>query len=266
MRTTSKLTRLRAPLATCSAMALAALVAGGGAARAQESNAMRAGVSARVLGLDSSKAKLYAPIASLVVPGAGQLALGDNRFVGYAAAEIVGWFLYAKDRQDQARQESAYKDLARQVARAHFSSAFPDAPWAYYEQLRDWQESGVYSQSGTTLEPETDTLTYNGYKWQLALRTTATRDDALAQYRQVAVKPEFQWSWQNAREQWTLYKNTTGDRNDANRAAIRMLSLIAANHILSMIDAFATFRLSVQPASNGVGGADGLRIGASLRW
>lgn len=150
MRTTSKLTRLRAPLATCSAMALAALVAGGGAARAQESNAMRAGVSARVLGLDSSKAKLYAPIASLVVPGAGQLALGDNRFVGYAAAEIVGWFLYAKDRQDQARQESAYKDLARQVARAHFSSAFPDAPWAYYEQLRDWQESGVYSQSGTT--------------------------------------------------------------------------------------------------------------------
>ena len=250
----------------CAAAAFACLVPRSGALSAQESNTARAGVSARIPGLDSSKAKLYSPLASLVVPGAGQFVLGDHRFVGYAAVEVVGWFLYAKDRQDQARQESAYKDLARQVARAHFSSAFPDAPWAYYEQLRDWQASGVFSQSGTTLEPETDTLTYNGYKWQLALRTTATRDDALVQYQQVAVRPEFQWSWQNAQEQWTLYKNTTSDRNDANRAAIRMLSLVAANHILSMIDAFATFRLSVQPAPNGIGGADGLRIGASLPW
>jgi hypothetical protein len=249
---------------TCATATLAFLVGRGGVIGAQESNALRAGVSAHVLGIDSSKAKLYAPLASLVVPGAGQVVLGDNRFVGYAAAEIVGWFLYAKDRRDQSRQESAFKDLARQVARAHFSSAFPDAPWAYYEQLRDWQESGVYSQSGTALEPETDTLTYNGYKWQLALRTTETREEALAQYRQVAVRPEFQWSWQNAREQWTLYKNTTDDRNDANRAAVRMLSLVAANHILSMIDAFATFRLSVQPGPNGAG--DGVRIGASFRW
>ena len=263
MRALPRLSRSLMPLTT-GAAAFVLLVARGGALSAQEPGAARAGVSARVLGLDSSKAKLYSPLASLVVPGAGQFVLGDHRFVGYAAVEIVGWFLYAKDRQDQARQESAYKDLARQVARAHFSSAFPDAPWAYYEQLRDWQASGVYSQSGTTLEPETDTLTYNGYKWQLALRTTETRDDALAQYQQVAVRPEFQWSWQNAQEQWTLYKNTTADRNDANRAAIRMLSLVAANHILSMIDAFATFRLSVQP--DPTGGRDGLRIGASVRW
>jgi len=264
MRSMPHASRSCAWFVTCATATLTLLVAPGGAIGAQESTGVRAGVSARVLGIDSTKAKLYSPLASLVVPGAGQLVLGDNRFVGYAAVEIVGWFLYAKDRQDQARQESAFKDLARQVARAHFSSVFPDAPWAYYEQLRDWQESGVYSQSGAALEPETDTLTYNGYKWQLALRTTETRDEALAQYRQVAVRPEFQWSWQNAREQWTLYKNTTDDRNDANRAAVRMLSLVAANHILSMIDAFATFRLSVQPAPSGAG--DGFRIGASLRW
>jgi hypothetical protein len=200
-------------------------------------------------------------VASLVVPGAGQFLLGDHRFVGYGAVEIVGWFVYVKNRQDQSRQEAAFKDLARQVARAHFSSAFPDAPWAYYEQLRDWLESGVYSQSSTTLVPETDTLTYNGYKWQLALRTNATRDAALAQYQQVAIRPDFEWSWRNAQEQWNLYKRTTDNRNDANRAAIQTLSVIAANHILSMIDAFATFRLSVEPDGSG-----GARIGGSLRW
>lgn len=260
--------RCRAPFRALLRVAATLCAAQVAAARAQaQQNPAQAGVSARVLGVDSTTARVYSPLASLVVPGAGQFVLGDHRFVGYGAMEVIGWFLYVKDRRDQARQEAAFKDLARQVARAHFSTAFPDAPWAYYEQLRDWLESGVYSQSSTTLEPETDTLTYNGYKWQLALRTSATRDAALAQYQEVAIRPEFQWSWRNAQEQWNLYKRTTGDRNDANRAAVRMLSVIAANHIVSMLDAFATLRLSVQPSVGAGGvGSVGVRISGSVPW
>lgn len=228
---------------------------------AQSAIGLRAGVSNADRMHGARIPRPYAPLASLVIPGGGQYLLGDNRFVAYGAVEVVSWFLYAKDRQDQRRQEVLFKDLARQVARAHFSSSFPDAPWAYYEQMRDWLESGTYSQSATSLVPETDTLTYNGYKWQLALRTSETRSAALAQYEQVAVKPDFQWSWRNAQEQWDVYKRTTDSRNDANRAAIRELSIIAANHILSMVDAFATIRLSLQATADGR-----TAVGANLRW
>lgn len=228
---------------------------------AQSAIHLRAGVSDSDRTHPAPISRPYAPLASLVLPGGGQYLLGDNRFVAYGAVEVVSWFLYGKDRQDQRRQEALFKDLARQVARAHFSATFPDAPWAYYEQMRDWLESGAYSQSATTLVPETDTLTYNGYKWQLALRTNETRAAALDQYEQVAVKPDFQWSWRNAQEQWDVYKRNTDSRNDANRAAIRELSIIAANHILSMVDAFATIRLSVQATADGR-----TAVGASLRW
>lgn len=228
---------------------------------AQTAIHLRAGVSDSDRTHVARISRAYAPLTSLVIPGGGQYQLGDNRFVAYGAVEVAGWFLYVKDRQDQRHQEALFKDLARQVARAHFSTAFPDAPWAYYEQMRDWLESGAFSQSATTLVPETDTLTYNGYKWQLALRTNETRAAALAQYEQVAVKPEYQWSWRNAQEQWDVYKRTTDSRNDANRAAIRELSIIAANHILSMVDAFATIRLSVHATADGRTG-----VGASLRW
>jgi hypothetical protein len=239
-------------------VSLASMVATSSAV-AQGASAWRAGVGPAPT--PASRPPLYAPLASLAIPGAGQYQLGDDRSIAYGAVEVVGWFLYLKDRQDERHQEAAFKDLARQVARAHFSTTFADAPWAYYEQLRDWQSSGVYTQSDASLVPETDTLTFNGYKWQLALRTSPTRDAALAQYQQVAIKPDFQWSWQNAQEQWTVFKQTTNNRNDADRAATRALSLIAANHILSMLDAFATIRLSIQPTADG-----GTRVGATLKW
>jgi hypothetical protein len=210
-------------------------------------------------------ARPYAPLASALIPGSGQAILGQDRFVVYAAIEIFSWWTYAKDRHEQAQQEAAFKQIASSVARAHFTANPRDTVWTYYEEMRDWLESGYYSKSATgPIEPETDTLTFNGYHWQLALRTHPTREAALAEYEEVAIRPEFQWSWRNAQFQFDVFRRTTDKRNDANRAAVRDLMIIGANHMLSLVDAFASVRLEILPSA--VGGRSGAQIRASVPW
>jgi hypothetical protein len=211
----------------------------------------------------SAKSLAYAPIASAIVPGSGQLMLGHDRFIVYAAVEVLGWWKYLKDTHEQTRQEALYKELARGAARSHFSTTLPDGGWSYYELMRDWQESGRYSQTDVgPVVPETNDSTYNGKRWQLA-QATHVNDyaGALAEYEEIAVKPEFRWSWRNAGFQYDIFKRTTENRNDAYHAAVADLAVIAANHALSMVDAFIGFRLQVQPEPNGRTG-----YGASLRW
>jgi hypothetical protein len=211
----------------------------------------------------SPAAVRYAPIASAIAPGAGQLMLGHDRFVAYAAVEVLAWWKYLKDSHEQIRQEALFKELARGAARSHFSTTLPDGGWTYYEQMRDWLESGPYSlsESGPVV-PDTNQLTYNGTRWQLAQATHINNPaGALAEYEQLAIKPEFRWSWRNAGLQYDIYKRTTENRNDAYHAGVTDLAVIAANHVLSMVDAFVAFRLQVQPAANGRTG-----LGASLRW
>ena len=75
------------------------------------------------LGWSESKAlRPYAPLVSAVVPGGGQIILGDNRFVAYLAVEVLAWWKYRKDTREQADQEALFKDIARRVARSHFSA------------------------------------------------------------------------------------------------------------------------------------------------
>lgn len=205
----------------------------------------------------------YAPIASAIAPGAGQFMLGHDRFLVYAAVEVLGWWKYLKDSHEQTRQEALFKDLARAAARSHFSTSLPDGGWSYYEQMRDWLESGRYSQTTSgPVVPETDVLTFNGTRWQLA-QATHSNDPAaaLAEYERLAIKPEFRWSWRNAGLQYDIFKRTTESRNDAYHAGVTDLAVLAANHALSMVDAFVSFRLQVQPSANGR-----TNVGASLRW
>lgn len=212
--------------------------------------------------LASDQARQYAPLASALIPGSGQYILGQNRFILYAAAEAIVWWQYGKHAREQVQQERAFKDIARQVARAHFSTAAPDGPWSYYEAMRDWVESGAFStaDSGPVL-PESDTTTYNGHLWQLALQSHATVSEAMVQYERDAIKPDFQWSWRNAAVQRDVFSQLTNKRNDAFRAAQQDLMTIVANHLISMVDAFATFRLQVRPDSRGGGS-----LGATLSW
>jgi hypothetical protein len=171
---------------------------------------------------------------------------------------------YTKDVRDQANGEAEFKDIARRVARAHFPGKLPDGPWSYYEAMRDYLESGSYSLSPSDagpVVPETDSTTYNGRLWLLEQQTHATPADALAAYQQNAIKPEFEWSWRNAQLQFDLFKRATGKRNDAYQSGIQDLTVIGMNHLLSMVDAFATLRLQVRRETNGA-----TTVGASMRW
>ena len=216
--------------------------------------------------LEDLRVRRLAPLASVVVPGSGQFALGNDRFIVYTAAELIGWWRLSKSWHEQSQQEAAFKGIARTVARSHFSSAPPDGDWTYYENMRDWFESGAYSMSNNgSVVPETDTLTYNGHLWQQLLATNPTTSAALAAYEAQAVKPNFQWSWRNASLQYDQFIRTTDKRNDAAHAAVEDLIFIAANHVLSMVDAFATFRLQIRPEVGG-GGRPGASFTASARW
>jgi len=228
-------------------------LARGTAQRVQE---VRAGVA------DTIAKKRLAPLASAIVPGTGQIMLGDNRSIAYVAIEALAWWQFRKHVNERSAQEEAFKDLARRVARSHFAPNGGDGSWTYYEMMRDYVESGDFttSENGSVVPP-TDTLTFNGHIWLDALRTHTSTSDALAQYSERAIRPDFQWSWKNARLQWALFGQLTEKRNDANRAAARDLLLLAGNHLLSMVDAFATFRLHVRPSEGG-----GASLGASISW
>jgi hypothetical protein len=204
----------------------------------------------------------FAAVASFVVPGSGQYILGNDRFLGYVAVELLAWWKYSKDVADRADREREYKDLARRVARVNFTKTFPDAGWSYYEWMRDEIESGQFSLSASgPVVPETNIGTYNGKRWALAQATQPNYEAALQQYVAEAIKPEFRWSWRDARLQYDIYTRMTDKRNDAARATAQDLLVIGANHFLSMIDAFATLRLQARTDQDGRA-----RIGASFRW
>jgi hypothetical protein len=161
-------------------------LARGTAQRVQE---VRAGVA------DTIAKKRLAPLASAIVPGTGQIMLGDNRSIAYVAIEALAWWQFRKHVNERSAQEEAFKDLARRVARSHFAPNGGDGSWTYYEMMRDYVESGDFttSENGSVVPP-TDTLTFNGHIWLDALRTHTSTSDALAQYSERAIRPDFQWS------------------------------------------------------------------------
>jgi hypothetical protein len=196
------------------------------------------------------------------VPGAGQGLLGQSRGLAYVALEAVAWWRYASDVRERSQQEDRYKEVANRVARAQFTAAPRDSDWTFYEMMRDYVESGHFSLSPTgPVVPETDPSTFNGSRWVLAQSTNSTMADALAEYERTAIKPEFRWSWRNAQFQYDIFKRGTSKRNDANVSANTDLLVIGANHVLSMVDAFATMRLQVRAEADGR-----TSIGASVRW
>jgi hypothetical protein len=205
-----------------------------------------------------------APIASAVLPGTGQAILGQQRFVAFLAVEGFVWLEYFKDRNDEADQRAGYRNLAATVARSAFSSDPPIGTWPYYELMRHYRDSGVYSLNGslTDVQPETDESTYNGAQWLLARTTywgsatpppitSSAYQTALAFYESRAIRPEFRWSWSNAQLEQDLYRGLIDRANAANRRQTSALGIIVANHILSSLDAFATLRIRTSLTSTG---------------
>jgi hypothetical protein len=198
----------------------------------------------------------WAPFVSAAVPGTGQAAFGQDRFVLYLAVEGYSWLRFGADAREGRRQRTTYRDLARTVARAYVSDSAPDGEFEYYERMEHFVESGAYWRlSVGEFEPEIDTATFNGSLWLRArktfwanpdeppARTSRAYIDAIEYYASRAITPEYRWSWRNAQLEQDLFRRTIARSNDAFRSSLRDLGVIIANHALSTVDAYVSFRL-----------------------
>lgn len=239
---------------TRAAVAAAVAIAAAGPALAQR-NPDGAGVRPSMLARDSA---WWVPLSSTMVPGLGQIRLGQSRFVAYLAVEAYGLLGWANGEATVRRERVRYLALARDVARAFFDGKEAVGNWDYYESMEKHLESGVFDRTPGTgfFSPETDTATFNGTIWLRARRLSNWEDPgvepprnsaayvaAVSYYATHAVRPEFRWSWRNAQLEWDDYRQSIRRKNDASRAAREHLAVVAVNHLLSTVDAFITLRL-----------------------
>jgi len=206
---------------------------------------------------DSARAVWVRPLASLLVPGTGQLMAGVDRGVVYLGLEV---FLIAGaiNTREQARDaELRYRDLAWDVARSSFSGSRRDTVFEYYETMQGFVESGAFDlDPGPGFAPETAIGTYNGSVWLLARRTFFANPDstpdpsseayqrALGFYRAHAVGPDFRWSWRNAGLEHELFRQAIAESDDAYRASTLYLGVLIANHLVAALDALVSERLA----------------------
>ena len=264
-RLTLTLTCCVVPLSSANAQRVDAAVVsarGGRHATVDGRETHLAGESAARLGFtrDSTPAgTAWAVLASALVPGTGQALLGQDRFIAYLAVEAFAWARYRADSREGQRARATYRRLASEVARRPFSVVRPVGDFEYYERMEKFAESGVFDAvDGGLLEPEVDTTTANGAIWLLARQTYWTDPNApppvespeyaraAAFYRERAIRPEYRWSWGNARLEYAEFRRTIRRSNNAYRTSLQDLGLVIANHALSTVDAFITVRLRRQ--------------------
>ena len=206
---------------------------------------------------EPTKALWVRPLASLLVPGTGQLLGGHTRGAVYLVAEALLITRTLTFNSEGRRDQERYRELATVVARAPYSPVTQDTVFEYYEQMGRWVESGPFdTDPGPALVPPTDERTYNGQIWLLARTTFFPNPDeipptdspeyqrALTFYASRAIGPNFQWSWRNAGLEQDLYRQTISASDEAFRAATTTLGILLVNHLLSAVDAFITERLT----------------------
>ncbi|MEP6765767.1 MAG: hypothetical protein ABJB66_15740 [Gemmatimonadaceae bacterium] len=204
----------------------------------------------------NQRAPLLAPLASLVVPGSGQVLMRQQRAVGYLAAEVFLWLQAINARKDINRGRSDFRQLAADVARANFGATRPPGNWDYYETLEDKDASGYFDLGiGGKFTPETDESTYNGQRWLQARETywadpnvvpaenSPQYQQALAFYQARAVSGSYRWSWIDHQLEKDSYKQFIKDANASRQRYVSNIGLIAANHLVSMVDAYISVRL-----------------------
>ena len=200
------------------------------------------------------KSTPWAVAASAMIPGSGQFLLGVQRALPYLAFEGFAWVQYGAHSSETRARRRDYKTLAARVARAPYSATQPPGSFEYYERMEKYLESGAYNRSPNgTLQPETDTTTYNGFVWLLARRTywedenvpgsVAELDSAMTLYKNRAYVDEYLWSWQNAQIEHDEFRQLVRKSNEASRKSLQDIGVIIANHALSTVDAYITIRV-----------------------
>jgi hypothetical protein len=192
-------------------------------------------------------------LLSAVVPGTGQLTLGQRRGWIYLALEAVAWGLYVNRRSAGADGRDAYRDFAWQEARLRDHPRV-EGPFDYYETMSKWDRSGAFDvdPEGSGVQPESDVTTYNGTIWNRATGIFVPGDDppevdpgyqrALAYYSDRAYGPEFLWDWRGDEAVRETYADMITTSDDHFRQATNVLGVIIANHLVSAVDAFLSAR------------------------
>ncbi len=201
--------------------------------------------------------KWFPPVASLILPGTGQIVRGVDRGVLYLGIEAFLLTRFVSAISAGRRERDRYRDLAFLVARRRFDPTVRDTAFQYFEQMERFVESGPYDiDPGPALVPPGDAATFNGQIWELARETffadpndppppgSAAYERALDFYRRRAVGPAFLWTWQGAELELDNFRQAIRDSDDAFRRSSRELGLILANHLLSAIDALVMERLA----------------------
>lgn len=211
----------------------------------------------------AARGPLLAPALSLVLPGAGQHVLGQRRKWIYFALEVGALAFFVERRVAGGDYRDRYRDFAWENGRLQ-TSARVDGPFAYYETLTHWTQSGTFDAdpAAAGVQPEMDTATYNGWVWSLAARlflpdgtpvpvTDPGYQSALAYYGDRAYGPEMLWDWSGAPGAQEEFSRLVDESDRRFRHATAMLGIVIANHLISAVDAYL--------ASRGVP-ATGLRV------
>src|SRR5207247_2579709 len=112
------------------------------------------------------------PLASLLLPGTGQLLAHQDRGAVYLAAEVYLVSRFLQLDREATMEARRFQNLAFDVARRSFGPIRRDTIFEYYEQMERFAESGRYdADPGAAFAPESDPRTYNGAVWLLARRT-----------------------------------------------------------------------------------------------
>ena len=201
--------------------------------------------------------KALRPLASLLLPGAGQLMGGQDRGAVYLATEIYLVSRFIQLDREASRDARQFHALAFDIARRSFNPATRDTVFEYYEQMERFAESGRYNTDpGTGFAPENDTRTYNGSVWLLARRTFWPDPDvppdptsleywhAVDFYQARAIGPGYQWSWRDHSLEHEVFKETIRRSDDGFRRAQNQVGLLLANHVVSAVDALISTRLA----------------------
>ena len=199
----------------------------------------------------------FRPLASLLLPGAGQLMAGQDRGAVYLAAEIYLLSRFVQLDREASREAERFQALAYDIARRGFTATRRDTVFEYYEQMERFAESGQYdADPGAGFAPESDPRTYNGSVWLLARRTywadpNVPPDPTSFEYRRAvtfyeerAVGPAFLWSWRDHSLEHAVFRETIRRSDDGFRRAQNQVGLLLANHVVSAVDALISSRLA----------------------